>query len=54
MKMNKYLQQKASSWVTLTVLAGGVVVAGLLFIVVKIENEFQIASMSTEVQYEDF
>ncbi len=52
--MNKYLQQRAASWVTVTVLAGGAVSAVILFVVVKIENEFQVANTVLDAQYENF
>lgn len=47
--MNPYLQQKASPWVTLAVLAGGLVSACLLFFVYKVESSFQAANASYEV-----
>jgi hypothetical protein len=50
--MNKYFSQKASSWVTLTVLAGGMVVAVTLFFVVKLDKEFQFANSANQLQFE--
>lgn len=50
--MNKYWMQKASPWVTLTVLAGGMVVAGTLFFVVKLDKEFRFANTANQLQFE--
>lgn len=40
----KYLQQKANTWVSMAVLAGGMVSALLLMWIVKIEATVQITS----------
>ena len=40
-----YLGQKAATWVSLSVLAGGFVSAVILFWVVKIESEINITSI---------
>ena len=39
--MNSYWQQKAASWVSFAVLAGGMVSAIVLFFIVRIENRIQ-------------
>ncbi len=41
-----YLRQKASNWVTLSVLAGGLVSAMILFWVAKVEGDVQISSVN--------
>ncbi len=37
----KYLKQKAAPWVTISVLAGGMVSAIMLFFLAKVENDIQ-------------
>ncbi len=48
--MNQYLQQKASSWVSMAVLAGGVVSAFLLFFLYRVENNIQAANANWQEQ----
>ena len=40
-----YWRQKATPWVSLSVLAGGLVSAGILFWVIRIGNEVQLTSI---------
>jgi hypothetical protein len=42
-----YLRQKASVWVTFSVLAGGLLSAVILFWVMKVESEIQITSINS-------
>ena len=45
-----YWKQRASTWVSLAVLAGGMISAVLLFFVYKVQNNFQTANASLENQ----
>lgn len=47
--MNKYLSQKATPWVSVAVLAGGMLTAILLVVLVRIENGVQDLSNRLEV-----
>lgn len=40
-----YWKRKAALWVSLSVLVGGLVSAGILFWLTKLENEFKITSI---------
>ncbi|MFH1473146.1 MAG: hypothetical protein ABIF06_01905 [bacterium] len=39
--MKEYLQQRAATWVSFTVLAGGLATACILFFIVKVQNNSQ-------------
>lgn len=45
---NSYWHQKASPWVSISVLVGGLVAAGILFFLYKIDNDLQIMSLSNQ------
>jgi len=46
-----YLQKKATPWVSISVLAGGLFSAGLLFWVSKIESEVQAISTISSLNF---
>lgn len=47
--MNLYWRQKASTWVSLAVLAGGLVSACLLVFVYKIEKNFEVSASEMDL-----
>jgi len=50
MTMMEYLRQRASPWVSATVLAGGLATALILFFIVRVEENAQFLAVPDEVE----
>lgn len=49
--MNPYLKQKAAPWVSMAVLAGGLLSACILLFTYKIQSDFLTATVNYDEQY---
>ncbi|MEX0919341.1 MAG: hypothetical protein WDZ64_01155 [Parcubacteria group bacterium] len=52
--MNGYWSQKASPWVSFSVLVGGIVSAVILFFLVRVEKNVEFFSFTTKVDIDTY